>query len=103
MTPTEIIAAENAGIKFIKLFPGDMLGPKFLTTIKDIFPKLLFMPTGGVDTTKENIEGWFNAGVSAVGMGSKLISKKLMEQKDYLTIEKMTKEVIATIHAIKNK
>jgi 2-dehydro-3-deoxyphosphogluconate aldolase/(4S)-4-hydroxy-2-oxoglutarate aldolase len=103
MTPSEIIAAENAGIKFIKLFPGDMLGPKFLTAIKDIFPKLFFMPTGGVDTTKENIEGWFNAGVCAVGMGSKLISKKLMEQKDYLTIEKMTKEVLATIHAIKNK
>ena len=81
MTPSEIIAAENAGIKFIKLFPGNMLGPEFLSSIKDIFPKLLFMPTGGVDTTKENIEGWFKAGVCAVGMGSKLISKKLMEQK----------------------
>src|SRR5438876_1047004 len=87
MTPSEIIAAENAGIKFIKLFPGNLLGPEFLTTIKEIFPKLLFMPTGGVDTTKENIEGWFKAGVCAVGMGSKLISKKLMEQKDYITIE----------------
>lgn len=101
MTPSEIIAAENSGIKFIKLFPGDMLGPKFLTSIKDIFPKLLFMPTGGVDTTRENIEGWFNAGVCAVGMGSKLISKKLMEQKDYATIEKMTKEVLELIASIK--
>jgi hypothetical protein len=55
MTPSEIIAAENARIRFIKLFPGDMLGPKFLTTIKDIFTKLLFMPTGGVDTTKESL------------------------------------------------
>ncbi|HEY6504827.1 MAG TPA: bifunctional 4-hydroxy-2-oxoglutarate aldolase/2-dehydro-3-deoxy-phosphogluconate aldolase [Chitinophagaceae bacterium] len=102
MTPSEIIAAENAGIKFIKLFPGNMLGPEFLSGIKDIFPKLLFMPTGGVDTTKENIEGWFKAGVCAVGMGSKLISKKLMEQKDYLTIEKMTKEVLELISTIKN-
>jgi 2-dehydro-3-deoxyphosphogluconate aldolase/(4S)-4-hydroxy-2-oxoglutarate aldolase len=101
MTPTEIIAAENAGIKFIKLFPGDMLGPKFLTTIKEIFPKLLFMPTGGVDTTKENIEGWFKAGVVAVGMGSKLISKQLMEAKDYATIEKATKEVLETIQTVK--
>ncbi|MFZ1533924.1 MAG: bifunctional 4-hydroxy-2-oxoglutarate aldolase/2-dehydro-3-deoxy-phosphogluconate aldolase, partial [Chitinophagaceae bacterium] len=82
MTPSEIIAAENAGIGFIKLFPGNMLGPEFLSGIKDIFPKLLFMPTGGVDTTRENIEGWFKAGVCAVGMGSKLISKKLMEAKD---------------------
>jgi len=101
MTPSEIIAAENAGIKFIKLFPGNMLGPEFLTTIKDIFPKLLFMPTGGVDTTKENIEGWFKAGVCAVGMGSKLISKKLMEVKDYSTIESETKKVLELIGSIK--
>jgi len=101
MTPSEIIAAENAGIKFIKLFPGNMLGPEFLTTIKDIFPKLLFMPTGGVDTTKENIEGWFKAGVCAVGMGSKLISKKLMEAKDYGTIETETKKVLELIGSIK--
>jgi len=103
MTPTEIIAAENAGVKFIKLFPGNMLGPDFLSGIKDIFPKLLFMPTGGVDTTKENIEGWYKAGVCAVGMGSKLISKKLMEQKDYSTIESETIAVLELIKAIKNK
>jgi len=101
MTPSEIIAAENKGIAFIKLFPGNLLGPEFVSSIKEIFPKLLFMPTGGVDTTKENIEGWFKAGVCAVGMGSKLISKKLMEQKDYLTIEKMTKEVLDLIASIK--
>jgi 2-dehydro-3-deoxyphosphogluconate aldolase/(4S)-4-hydroxy-2-oxoglutarate aldolase len=101
MTPSEIIAAENSGIKFIKLFPGNLLGPEFLSSIKEIFPKLLFMPTGGVDTTKENIEGWFKAGVCAVGMGSKLISKKLMEAKDYETIEKNTKEVLEIIRSIK--
>jgi 2-dehydro-3-deoxyphosphogluconate aldolase/(4S)-4-hydroxy-2-oxoglutarate aldolase len=101
MTPSEIIAAENAGIKFIKLFPGNMLGPEFLSSIKDIFPKLLFMPTGGVDVTKENIGAWFKAGVCAVGMGSKLISKGLMEQKDYTTIEKMTREVLEIIKSIK--
>ena len=103
MTPSEIIAAENAGIKFIKLFPGNLLGPEFLTTIKEIFPKLLFMPTGGVDTTKENIEGWFKAGVCAVGMGSKLISKKLMEAKDYAGIEKATREVLEVIQSVKKK
>jgi 2-dehydro-3-deoxyphosphogluconate aldolase / (4S)-4-hydroxy-2-oxoglutarate aldolase len=101
MTPTEIIAAENAGIKFIKLFPGNLLGPEFLSGIKEIFPKLLFMPTGGVDTTRENIEGWYKAGVCAVGMGSKLISKKLMEAKDYAAIKKSTEEVIALIQSIK--
>ena len=101
MTPTEIIAAENAGVKFIKLFPGNMLGPEFLSGIKDIFPKLLFMPTGGVDTTKDNIEGWYKAGVSAVGMGSKLISKKLMADQDYATIESETKKVLEIIDSIR--
>lgn len=101
MTPTDIIAAENAGVKFIKLFPGNMLGPDFLSGIKDIFPNLLFMPTGGVDTTKENISSWFKAGVSAVGMGSKLISKPLMEAKDYATIEAETKKVLDLLQTIK--
>lgn len=103
MTPTDIIAAENAGIQFIKLFPGNILGTDFLTAIKDIFPDLYFMPTGGVDTSEENISAWYKAGVSAVGMGSKLISKHLMETKDYKTIEKRTKEVIKTIQKIKKK
>jgi 2-dehydro-3-deoxyphosphogluconate aldolase/(4S)-4-hydroxy-2-oxoglutarate aldolase len=101
MTPSEIIAAENAGIGFIKLFPGNMLGTEFLTTIKDVFPKLLFMPTGGVDTTKESIASWYKAGVVAVGMGSKLVSKKLMEAKDYASIEQATKEVLQTIAEVK--
>ena len=103
MTPTEIIAAENAGVKFIKLFPGNLLGPEFVSTIKDVFPKLLFMPTGGVDTTRENIETWFKAGVCAVGMGSKLISKKLMEAKDFKAIESDTSKVLQLIKEIKNK
>ena len=101
MTPSEIIAAENLGAKFVKLFPGNMLGPDFMSTIKELFPSLLFMPTGGVDTTKENIGAWFKAGVCAVGMGSKLISKALLEAKDYTTIEAATKEVLATVKAIK--
>lgn len=101
MTPTEIIAAENAGVKFIKLFPGNVLGASFLSAIKDIFPNLVFMPTGGVDTTKENIQEWFDAGVSAVGMGSKLISKQLMADKDYATIELETKRVLELVHSVK--
>ncbi len=103
MTPTEIIAAENAGVTFIKLFPGNILGPGFLSGIKDIFPKLKFMPTGGVDTTKENIEGWYKAGVSAVGMGSKLISKALMTDKNYAVIEAETQKVLEVIQSVKSK
>jgi 2-dehydro-3-deoxyphosphogluconate aldolase/(4S)-4-hydroxy-2-oxoglutarate aldolase len=101
MTPSEIIAAENMGAHFVKLFPGNILGPAFMSAIKDLFPNLLFMPTGGVDTSRENLSAWFKAGVCAVGMGSKLISKTLLEQKDYTKIESLTKEVLATIQSIR--
>jgi 2-dehydro-3-deoxyphosphogluconate aldolase/(4S)-4-hydroxy-2-oxoglutarate aldolase len=102
MTPSEIIRAEQLGAKMIKLFPGNILGTAFLSAIKEIFPGLLFMPTGGVDLEKENIAGWFKAGVCAVGMGSKLVSKQLLEAKDYAKIESLTKDVLATIQSIKS-
>lgn len=101
MTPSEVIAAENLGARIIKLFPGNIIGIAFLQAIKELFPGLLFMPTGGVDTTKENIEGWFKAGVCAVGMGSKLVTKAIMENKDYDTLIAETKKVLAIINDCK--
>ncbi len=101
MTPSEIIRAENMGAKMIKLFPGNILGPAFMSAIKELFPGLLFMPTGGVDLDKENIAGWFKAGVCAVGMGSKLVSKNLLEQKDYAKIEVLTKQAIEMVNAVR--
>jgi len=101
MTPSEIIKAETLGAKMIKLFPGNILGPGFLSAIKEIFPGLLFMPTGGVELDKDNIAGWYKAGVCAVGMGSKLITKQLLENKDYAQITKATEEALAIIRTIK--
>jgi len=72
MTPTEISMAEVFGAPLIKLFPGDSLKPNFLKAIKPLFPDLKFMPTGGVDITQQSINEWKQAGVSAIGMGSKL-------------------------------
>ncbi len=102
MTPSEIIKAETLGAKMIKLFPGNILGPGFLSAIKELFPGLLFMPTGGVELDKDNIAGWFKAGVCAVGMGSKLITKPLLEAKDYTGISTATKDVLAIIQSIKS-
>lgn len=102
MTPSEIIKAETLGAKMIKLFPGNILGPGFLSAIKEIFPGLLFMPTGGVELDKDNIAGWYKAGVCAVGMGSKLITKQLLENKDYAQITKATEDALAIIRTIKS-
>ena len=75
MTPTEISLAEDLGAPLVKLFTGDTLGMGFLKSIKPLFPAMRFMPTGGVNPTEESISGWFDAGVSAVGLGSKLFAK----------------------------
>lgn len=101
MTPTDIIVAENAGVRFIKLFPGNMLGAEFLTSIKDIFPEILFMPTGGVDTSKKNLEDWFGAGVCAVGMGSKLIRKQIFREEEYDELAVEIKKVLESIQLVR--
>lgn len=101
MTPTEILKAETLGINLVKLFPGNVLGPGYVSAIKDLFPEMMFMPTGGVETTKENLSEWFASGVVAVGMGSKLISKQLLEEKNYEAIQQATAEVLSTIKSLK--
>lgn len=102
MTPTEIIRAETLGAKMIKLFPGNILGPGFMSAIKELFPNLLFMPTGGVELDKDNIAGWLKAGCCAVGMGSKLITKQLLETKDYAAITQGTEAALAIIKSLKS-
>jgi 2-dehydro-3-deoxyphosphogluconate aldolase/(4S)-4-hydroxy-2-oxoglutarate aldolase len=101
MTPTEITTAGSWNIDLVKLFPGNVLGPGYVSAIKDIFPNMSFMPTGGVDTSEENLKDWFGAGVVAVGMGSKLISKELLDQKNFDTIQQSAKEVFNRIQSIK--
>lgn len=103
MTATEIIKAEQFGIGLIKLFPGNILGPSYVSAIKDIFPDVLFMPTGGVELEKQNLQNWFNAGVCAVGIGSKLITKQILENKDYKKITALAKEVLMMIEELKTK
>ena len=100
MTPTEIGRAEAAGARLVKIFPGNILGPSYITAIKDLFPGMLFMPTGGVETTTENLKAWFEAGVCAVGMGSKLVSNKLVQEKNFGAIEQLTKEALANIKTV---
>ena len=101
MTPTEIIRAEKLGAKLVKLFPGNILGTTFLSAVKELFPNLLFMPTGGVEAEKENLEGWFKAGVCAVGMGSKLITKASLENRDYEGIKTNTLKSLQLIKEVR--
>jgi 2-dehydro-3-deoxyphosphogluconate aldolase/(4S)-4-hydroxy-2-oxoglutarate aldolase len=98
MTPTEIFLAQQHGAALIKLFPANMLGHSFLGAIKELFPGQLFMPTGGVELNTDNISKWFKAGVCAVGLGSKLITKEVLEQGLY---EQLVTDTQKALHLVK--
>ena len=100
---TEIATAEEFGCELVKLFPGDVLGPKFVKSIKGPQPWTSVMPTGGVSMEYDNLKSWFDSGVTCVGMGSKLISNDILENKDYDLLKKNVKETLEIIKSLNRK
>jgi 2-dehydro-3-deoxyphosphogluconate aldolase/(4S)-4-hydroxy-2-oxoglutarate aldolase len=100
-TLSEICRAEELGCEIVKLFPGGTYGAGFVKAIKGPQPWTSIMPTGGVAPTKENLSAWFDAGVTCVGMGSKLISKDLVTNKDYATITQRCIDALAIICSLR--
>ncbi|GAA3512086.1 bifunctional 4-hydroxy-2-oxoglutarate aldolase/2-dehydro-3-deoxy-phosphogluconate aldolase [Aquimarina addita] len=100
-TLTEISRAEELGCEIVKLFPGDIYGPNFVKGIKGPCKWTSIMPTGGVAPTKENLSAWFDAGVTCVGMGSKLISKDIIKNKDYAKLEQDVKNALAIVREVR--
>lgn len=81
---SEISYAEELGAEIIKIFPGSSVGgPEFIKAVRGPCPWTSLMPTGGVDPTMDNLKEWFDAGASCVGIGSNLISKELIRNKDW--------------------
>jgi len=101
MTPTEIFLAQQNQAALIKLFPANILGPGFLAAIRELFAGQLFIPTGGVEIEQENLKGWFKAGVCAVGMGSKLISKNVLEEQQYDVLFERTQQALVLVKSSK--
>ncbi len=101
-TLTEIARAEELGCEIVKLFPGSTYGPGFVKAIKGPCPWTDIMPTGGVSTEESNLRGWFEAGVTCVGMGSKLISKEILVQKDFKKLEEDVRKTLNIIKAVRS-
>jgi len=99
---TEIARAEELGCEIVKLFPGDIFGPQFVKSIKGPHPWTSIMPTGGVSPTEENLKAWFDAGVTCVGMGSKLISKDIIAKEDFAELEMNVRKVLAIIKSLRS-
>lgn len=99
-TPTEAQLAHEAGADFIKIFPADTLGPNYIKALRAPLPHLKIVPTGGVDL--KTIGAFFQAGVAAVGAGSSLISKSVLDQDDWPTLTKMAAEFVAAAKAARS-
>jgi 2-dehydro-3-deoxyphosphogluconate aldolase/(4S)-4-hydroxy-2-oxoglutarate aldolase len=74
-TPTEILAAQRAGARLVKLFPTATLGPEYLAALRQPLPDIRIIPTGGVSLA--NARGWLDAGAAALGLGSPLTGNSL--------------------------
>ena len=100
-TLTEICRAEELGCEIVKLFPGDIYGPKFVKGIKGPQPWTSIMPTGGVTPEETNLKGWFDAGVTCVGMGSQLISKEILANKDMDGLKAKVADALSIIKKVR--
>jgi 2-dehydro-3-deoxyphosphogluconate aldolase / (4S)-4-hydroxy-2-oxoglutarate aldolase len=97
MTVTELYNAQQAGADIIKIFPANVLGTAFVKAMKAPMPHAKVMVTGGVEPNEENLKGWFSAGVTAVGMGSQLFPKDVLETKNYQQISEVVKKCVEII------
>lgn len=98
-TVSEIGAAQETGCDLCKVFPGDVLGPKFVKGLMAPMPWSKLMVTGGVEPTEENIKAWFGAGVYCVGMGSKLFPKDKIAAADWDYISDKCREALGYVAA----
>ncbi len=100
---SEVGYAQELGAEVVKVFPGDVVGPAFVKGIKAPMPWSNLMVTGGVTPTEENLNKWFGAGVTSVGMGSNLFPKEVIAAKEWDKITQLCKDALEIIAKAKNK
>jgi 2-dehydro-3-deoxyphosphogluconate aldolase / (4S)-4-hydroxy-2-oxoglutarate aldolase len=94
-TLTEIVTAKDNDAEIIKLFPGSVLGPGFVSSIMPVVPGLQLMITGGVEPNEKSISSWFKAGATCLGMGSQLFTKEILEQKNWVLLKQRIQEALS--------
>jgi 2-dehydro-3-deoxyphosphogluconate aldolase/(4S)-4-hydroxy-2-oxoglutarate aldolase len=102
LTPTEVMAATEAGARAVKIFPcGSMGGPKYIKALRGPFPELLFIPTGGVSPA--NAAEYFAAGAFAIGMGGDLIDAHALREGRKHEVVQVCRAVGETVRAARQK
>jgi len=95
-SPTEILAAWDAGADFVKVFPATALGPSFFRDVRGPLPSVKLIPTGGV--TIDNAGEWIRAGAAAVGVGTALLDAKAISSGDYGVIRTNAAHIVANVN-----
>ncbi len=98
---SEVGLAQEAGCDICKVFPGDVLGTAFVKGLKAPMPWSNLMVTGGVKPEEANLKGWFDAGVTCVGMGSNLFPVDLIKAKNWAGITKLCSDALSIITRVK--
>ncbi|MCF8884648.1 MAG: bifunctional 4-hydroxy-2-oxoglutarate aldolase/2-dehydro-3-deoxy-phosphogluconate aldolase [Nitrososphaerota archaeon] len=100
-TPTEIAYAEELGADIFKVFPAEVLSPKFIKNLLGPCPWLKLMPSGGLEPKKEMIKEWIEAGAVALNMGTSLLKPDLIKAGDYESLKKLVQECLQYIREAK--
>ncbi|RJX34974.1 MAG: bifunctional 4-hydroxy-2-oxoglutarate aldolase/2-dehydro-3-deoxy-phosphogluconate aldolase [Desulfarculus sp.] len=96
LTPTEVLAAWNAGADFVKVFPvGQLGGPAYVRALKGPFPQILLLPSGGVNLN--NVGEFIRAGATAVAVGSEIVDKAALREKNFQVIRDKTRAALRAI------
>jgi len=98
-TPTEIVQAYSAGADILKVFPATKLGPGYFKDMRGPLPHIPLMPTGGVSL--ENMTEFLNNGAVAVGIGSALFDKKLIDNRDFDQITEIARQYVEKFNEVK--
>ncbi len=96
-TPTEILAAFEAGSDVVKVFPAGHLGPKYFKDVLAPMPHLKLTPTGGVEL--DTVKTWLDAGAACLGVGSALVRKDLISRGDWHALTDLARQFV---HAVKD-
>src|SRR6187455_1583510 len=98
-TPTEVLAAWEAGADVVKVFPADVLGPAFFKALRGPLPQVRLMPTGGVDPT--TAADFLKAGACCLGIGSQLVEPKAVAEGNFDRIRSLATDYVKIIRGVR--
>jgi 2-dehydro-3-deoxyphosphogluconate aldolase/(4S)-4-hydroxy-2-oxoglutarate aldolase len=99
-TPTEILAAWEAGADIVKVFPADCVGPAFFKAMRGPLPQVRLMPTGGVDLT--TAADFLKAGACCLGIGSQLVEPKAVAERNFDRIRDLARQYVNIVKKVRS-